>query len=622
MLPSAAPGDEFDVSVTVANGVSGSGANAPVTVELSVPSGLTVLGDTERTVSIAENGEQNLRFRLKAGAEPGEQSIRFSARYQQGELIEQSSRDVSLSIRPASHYLSTVRAGFAKQGPVTLNTQGDLHSALAQQSVVASSNPLVLAESFSDYLDQYPHGCTEQVVSQVFPWVGLVKQPSYQAQWPLLNEKFAVLIQKLAERQQSDGGFSFWPGLHGSADFPSVYAIHFLLEAREQGLAVPDYVFEPALDYLQSLARLSGGNVYQARLRANAIYLLTRSGRVTTNYLVELHERLEKQHQQAWQTDIAAVYMAASYQLLQQPELAIGLVRGYRLGKASTMQHDYLARVSMPLPPYANPEFQSQLSLDAQYIYLLSRHFDGDVKPLESEQILNLLQPVFDGKYNTIGTAYAILALSAYAELQPKAAADAIAFYQLDAKGERSKLTPADNAVASAQHQFSNLAQRLLIESNQPLFYAVNEAGFSKTPSAEAVSEQLEVVRDYLDNEGKVVTSAKQGDELTVRLRLRSTTKGWHNNVAVVDLLPAGFSIIRSSVPRKTNFWRADYVDVREDRLVYYASFGPSMTELTYKVKVSAAGDFVMPGVFAQSMYDNSVRAQSGAGRFVVASSR
>ncbi|HSG51506.1 MAG TPA: MG2 domain-containing protein, partial [Rheinheimera sp.] len=92
VLPSAAPGDEFDVSVTVANGVSGSGANAPVTVELSVPSGLTVLGDTERTVSIAENGEQNLRFRLKAGAEPGEQSIRFSARYQQGELIEQSSR--------------------------------------------------------------------------------------------------------------------------------------------------------------------------------------------------------------------------------------------------------------------------------------------------------------------------------------------------------------------------------------------------------------------------------------------------------------------------------------------------------------------------------------------------
>ena len=622
VLPSAAPGDEFDVSVTVANGVSGSGANAPVTVSLTVPAGLTVLGDSERTLSIAENGEQNLRFRLKAADEPGEQTIRFTARYQQGQLIEQASRDVSLSLRPASHYLSDISAGYAKQGPVTLVSNSNLYSALAQQSVVASNNPLVLAESFSDYLSQYPHGCTEQMVSQVFPWVGLVRQPSYQAQWPLLNEKFALLIQKLAERQQSDGGFSFWPGHYGSADFPSVYAIHFLLEAREQGLAVPDYLLEPALEYLQSMARLSGANVYQARLRANAIYLLTRSGRVTTNYLVELHERLEKQHQQAWQTDITAVYMAASYQLLQQPEVALGLVRGYRLGKASGMQNDYLARISAPMPPYANPTFQSQLSLDAQYIYLLSRHFDGDVEALDSKHILSLLQPVFDGKYNTIGTAYAILALSAYAELQPKAAADAIAFYQLDAKGARSALSPADNAAATALHRFTPAAKQIVIESDTPLFYALSEAGFSKTAADQAVSEQLEVVRDYLDQDGKVVTNAKQGDELTVRLRLRSTSKGWHNNVAVVDLLPAGFSIIRSSVPRSTSHWRADYVDVREDRLVYYASFGPNMTELNYKVKVSAAGDFIVPGVYAQSMYDNSVRAQSAAGRFAVASSQ
>src|SRR5690606_8680765 len=125
----------------------------------------------------------------------------------------------------------------------------------------------------------------------------------------------------------------------------------------------------------------------------------------------------------------------------------------------------------------------------------------------------------------------------------------------------------------------------ILIESNQQLFYALSEAGFAKLPATKAVANQLEIVRDYLNAEGKVVTQARQGDELTVRLRLRSLTDSWHNNIAVVDLLPAGFSVVRSSVPRQQGRWRADYVDIREDRIVYYAGFGPQLTELQYKVK-------------------------------------
>ncbi|MDX1392300.1 MAG: large extracellular alpha-helical protein, partial [Rheinheimera sp.] len=475
-----------------------------------------------------------------------------------------------------------------------------------------------LAESFSHYLAQYPHGCTEQVVSQVFPWIGLVQQQRYQAQWPALNEKFAVLIQKLAQRQQSDGGFSFWPGGYTSADFPSIYVMHFLLAAREQGLAVPDYLYQQGLDYLRGVARLSGANLYQARLRANAIYLLTRSGEVTTNYLTELHERLEKQHQQAWQNDLTAIYMAASYQLLQKPELAHGLLSAYRLGKVSTLQSSYLARTGAPLAAFANPVFQSQLSLDAQYVYLLSQHFPKRARLLDGEQILQLLQPVFSGQYNTIAAAYSVLALSAYSQLQSDSVASPVQFYQLDAKGARTELALADNSSAIPAAYFTAAAEKIVIDSNQPLFYALNEAGFAKQPPANAVANQLEIVRDYLDTDGKLVTRARQGDELTVRLRVRSLTASAHNNIAVIDLLPAGFAVLRSSVPREQGHWRADYVDIREDRVLYYASFGPQLTELQYKVKVTAAGDFTLPTASAQSMYDRTVFASTPSGRFVV----
>ncbi|MBZ9610527.1 alpha-2-macroglobulin family protein [Rheinheimera maricola] len=618
VLLSAAPGDEFDVSVTVANGVKGSGPAAPITVSLQLPASLTAIGSSERQLNISENSEQSVRFRLKAAETPGEASIRFSASFKQGELVEQASRSVSLSIRPATPYVNTLHAGFDKDGQATVATRYPLHREFAQLSVAASASPLVLVEGFTDYLARYPHGCTEQVVSQVFPWLGLVQQPSYQARWPELNEKFAILLQKLAERQLSDGSFSFWPGSFSAADVPSIYAMHFLLTAREQGLAVPDYLYQQGLEYLRSVARQGGANLYQARARATAIYLLTRSGEVTSNYLTELHERLEKQHQQAWQGDVTASYMAASYQLLQKPEIARGLIRSYRLGKASAMQTAYLARADINFTQYANPTFQSQLSQDAQHIYLLASHFADEARKLQQSALLDMLQPVFDKQYNTYATAYTVLALAAYQQLLTEQQLEAPAFYQLNADGSKTAITGSDNLAALPKREFTVLAESILLQSEQPLFYALSEAGFALKPPTQAVAEQLEVARDYLNSEGQVVNQARQGDELTVRLRIRSLSNSWHSNVAVVDLLPAGFNVIRSSVPRQSMRWRADYVDIREDRIVYYGTFGTQMTELKYQVKVTAAGDFTLPVVQAESMYDNSVHASTAAGRFVV----
>lgn len=617
VLHSAAPGDEFDVSVTVANGVKGSGSNAPVSVSLILPASLSSAATLKQTVAISEGSEQSVRFRVKAGQTPGEARLRFVASYSRGGVQEEASREISLSIRPATPYLSVLKTGFSKTGRAEVATRYPLHAEFSDLKVAASASPLVLVEGFTNYLAQYPHGCTEQVVSQVFPWLGLVQQSRYQAQWPLLNEKFAVLIQKLSERQQSDGGFSFWPGGFATAEMPSIYVMHFLLAAREQGLAVPDYMYQQGLEYLRQVARQAGGNLYQARARATAIYLLSRSGEVTSNYLTELHERLDKQHQQAWYSDITAVYMAASYQLLQNSALAERLIAHYRMGKQPALESQYLARDNVRLTAFANPAFQPQLSLDAQYLYLLSSHFSARATALEQTEITRLLQPVFDNQYNTIATSYTVLALAAYDQLQPVQNAGKVTVVQQFSDGKTQPLAAPDNQQGRPVSSFDVLAEKLLLQSDAPVFFALSESGYSKTLQATPVSAQLEVVRDYLDANGKVVSQAAQGDELTVRLRVRSLS-GWHNNVALVDLLPAGFSVIRSSVMRDSSHWRADYIDIREDRLVYYAGFGPKMTELTYKVKLTAAGEVQVPSAHAASMYDNSVQAITAASRFVI----
>jgi hypothetical protein len=109
----------------------------------------------------------------------------------------------------------------------------------------------------------------------------------------------------------------------------------------------------------------------------------------------------------------------------------------------------------------------------------------------------------------------------------------------------------------------------------------------------------------------------EQGKEVTVRLKIRALGNP-ADNVAVVDLLPGGFEVIRSSVPRTAYGWQADYVDVREDRVVFYGSFDTSVRELNYRVKLTAAGNFVVPPPYAESMYDRSVHAGGLPGTFKV----
>jgi hypothetical protein len=146
------------------------------------------------------------------------------------------------------------------------------------------------------------------------------------------------------------------------------------------------------------------------------------------------------------------------------------------------------------------------------------------------------------------------------------------------------------------------------------LFHVVSQTGFDRADAAAAIANGIEVQRDYLNDAGSVVTSATIGDELTVRLRVRSMGQA-RSNIAVVDLLPGGFEVLSESVPRS---WSADHIDVREDRVIIYANFSSQVSEYRYRAKVTSAGSFVVPSATAASMYDRAIESRSAAGRFEV----
>jgi alpha-2-macroglobulin len=620
-----APGDEFDVSVGVANNIAGSGREPQIDVTLKAPPAFQVIGAATQSLKIAEMREGVAMFRMKArdgadaDAQLGSAAVTFTAAL--GGKSAALTTDVS--VRPATPYYTQLSVGTFK-GSVDVPVQRDLHAEYRQLEAAASPLPLVAAFGLSSYLANFEHSCTEQLVSQAMPAVILGKRPEFA---PLVGTKargktLDDAIRVLRTRQNAEGGFGLWSASVKADEFASVYAIHLLLEARERGDSVPQDMVQTGIDYLQQLAASPAQNLYGARTRAYATYLLTRQGIVTTPMLTGLREMLEAKYPKVWQDDLAAAYLAASYQLLKQDRLA------------QTLMDRPAELLSKRGQPFAYENYYDPLVRDAQTLYLLSRHFPQRAKALPPEAMLALMKPIADNQFNTLSAAYVILALDAYANTVGSQALGKLSIAEVDAAGKLHALELPDNLLPRVPFAAGTAKLRFGIDTNLNAYYSVTESGFDRQPPPGELRNGLEILREYVDASGKPITSVKIGDEVIVRLRFRSLDRDYLPNLALVDLLPGGFEpVLQSQVidpqapppaPGWTNrlgsdsTWHAEYADIRDDRVVLYGTATRNVAEFTYRIKATNAGTFTVPPAYGESLYVRAIQARSKAGTIQV----
>ena len=322
---------------------------------------------------------------------------------------------------------------------------------------------------------------------------------------------------------------------------------------------------------------------------------------MTTNYLNALQDRLTQDFPDAWRSDLASAYMAASHALLKNHDLAGRLIDGYRMGYS----------------PGPDTDFDTLLGRDAQYLYLLGRHFPERMARLGGEAVRKLVQPVFEDRFNTLSAAYTVLALGemhralvqAGSPAPPTIAAHAadgpVAVHPTPGEFTRALLPVAVDRVSVAGG------------GEGGLYFSLSQSGFDAEAPSEALAQGIEVDRVYLDADGEPVRRARVGDELGVRLRIRSQ-RGRLRNVAVTDLLPGGFEIVTESVRDSRVRGRIEYRDVRDDRLVLYGTFNEQITEIVYRVKATSPGEFTAPAAHASAMYHRGVRGRSAPARLTV----
>jgi alpha-2-macroglobulin len=631
----AAPGDEFEAGVTVANNVEGSGPDAEIELRAQSNERLSVLDSASKTLRVAEGREQTAIFKFRATDKLGSGEITFIARRARSTgfqpvgpagvspagadsadkmsavptakmAVPQTKRRATLSVRPPVPYMTDVRSGSFKDN-INVALSRDMHPEFRKLDATVSTSPLGLARGLDAYLKDFPFGCSEQITSGAFCRLILADESDFGMSRAEINKQLEYTFGILARRQNDQGGFGYWvPEPDDSISFVSTYVMDFLSEAKATGFAPPPEMFASGLRNLQKMVTHDPANFAEARTLAYAIYILTREGVVTTNYILNLRDWLEKHEEDQWQNDITGVYLAGALHLLHKDADAERLIDSYKIDNRNTRACD---------------DFFQPLGINSQYLAVLSREFPARLRKISAEQFENILKPIGDGQFNTLSSAYAVRALKAYSHAVAQNPPE-LSIIELHKDKTETRLTNGMRPLLRAG--FSDNAVGLRFASNRKLrgpgaFFQVVEAGFDRNAPNQSLVNGLEVYRELLGKDNQTVTRTHLGEPIHVRLHVRSLQKQPITNAAIVDLLPGGFEIIDSSARTGASpIQGVDYVDVREDRAVFFVTAPTNALEIDYQIKSCNRGEFLVPPVFAESMYDRNVKGRGVGGKITV----
>ncbi len=593
-----APGDEFEISASIANNVKDSGEHAQVSVDLTISPELELIGSSKQTLEIKEGREQTVHYKFKAKSLLGAAKITFNA--SAGD--KSSSMDATLSVRPSSPLVTNINSGSSQDPKKTLDVMQTLYPEYRSVDATMSTSPLILVFGLQRYLEDFPYGCTEQLTSKGMPILAMNSKDWYAKDTNQINEKINSTIQMLSQRQMSNGGFSYWPGLGENEGnrFASVYAMHFLTEARAQGFNVPGDMFYNGLSYLKEYASQNASDMDTARTQAYAIYILTRNEIVTTNYLANLQMYLQKDSTKAWQKEITGVYVAAAYQMLKSYDEASQLISQYKPQNKQSVDIDF---------------YDSEIS-DAQYLYILAKHFPTRLNQMGDKLLMQLIQAINNEDLNTVLAGYASLALSTYPE--DGSATDSTLSMTKIMVDNQQKAVPAENANYQKLALEPDVKQIMFNNpEKQTYFYQLMQRGFDRTVPTEPLKQGMEIFREYRDAQGNVIKSTTLGSEIEVHIQIRSLDNNYLTNIAIEDLLPGGFEVVHESVKNGT----MDYSDEREDRVNFFGSIDATAKEIVYKIKAINPGKYFVPPAFAEAMYNPTTKARGVGSEITVVES-
>ena len=599
--------EEFLVPVTLRNDVETGDGEPEFTVELGAR-GPVLVQDPARKVTVPRGREQTVWFRAATMDRVGE--ARFTVRAEgAGERAESQAVIGLRAPLPPIRFLEQgsleeAEQSFALDPPRTL-----VNGTLARDFRVGSLPMIRFSGRLSELL-RYPFGCAEQAVSRAFPLVRFadlarVLDPSlFDETTPQAMVQSA--ITRLRTMQTQDGGFSMWPGGSESAPWISVYAAHFLAEARAAGYSTAGGTLDNALGYVSWQVRVgqdaSGPEIERAAYAAFVLAFAGRPDRGAMDFLnQQLRDKLDSE---------AALFLGAAYALSGDPATY------QELSALAEQKADKPEEEATFGPNLDSPVRSPALRLTA----LLAADPGAEAVPRLVEELSRLLSE--PGALSTQEAGFALTALGGFFARQQKAGplAGKVLLGQ-DLLGSFDQDTPL--AVTGVESEKPLRVEVTEGFANARVFWSLTTRGAPEAGDYEPESSGLEVKREVFDRNGRPLENGEvlQGDLLAVRTRLRST-KDAVSDVVVQELLPVGLEVENPGLASsETLYWMegdpllGGRTDLRDDRVVLFTDLPDTDWRSSWTLlRAVTCGNFTWPPVQAEAMYRPSVRASGKLG--------
>ena len=590
--------------------------NVTVSLEAS-GAGVQITGNRQQSLTFDQPGDQLAYFTLKTGSKTGKATIHLTA----SGNGQQTKETIEIEVRNPNPVVTLRNSQWIEAGQEAelSYTLAGSSSANNQVQLEVSRIPSVDISRRFDFLYNYQHHCTEQLTSKALPLLFVSQFKAVDEQEvEKIKTNVQEAIRQIYARQLPNGGFVYWPGNAVADEWITSYTGMFLTLAQEKGYAVHPNVLNKWKRFQRAAAQnwrmpqeASNWQIWQSELQqAFRLYTLALAGAPEYGVMNRMKEQPGLSIQAKWR-------LAAAYALTGKMKPAGELVYN-----AETTVIPYS---SMNLI-YGSSDRDEAMILET--LILMKR--DRDALQQAKKVSQNLAQ---ENWFSTQSTAFALMAMGRLAEQlsgtldftwswngkQQPAVKSAKAVF------EKEIATSPKSGTVSVKNQGKGALSVDLITRTQLL-----------NDTLPAIADNIRLDVKYTDMAGSPISveDIRQGTDFMSAVTLSNISgTSDYSNLALTHIIPSGWEIYneRMIVPEasssnsneantpESSADKYTYKDIRDDRVLTYFDLrrGESKT-FTVRLQATYAGNFILPAIQCEAMYDAVVQARTKAGRTTV----
>lgn len=590
--------------------------NVTVSLEAS-GAGVQITGNRQQSLTFDQPGDQLAYFTLKTGSKTGKATIHLTA----SGNGQQTKETIEIEVRNPNPVVTLRNSQWIEAGQEAelSYTLAGSSSANNQVQLEVSRIPSVDISRRFDFLYNYQHHCTEQLTSKALPLL-------FVSQFKAVDEQEAEkikanvqeAIRQIYARQLPNGGFVYWPGNAVADEWITSYTGMFLTLAQEKGYAVHPNVLNKWKRFQRAAAQnwrmpqeASNWQIWQSELQqAFRLYTLALAGAPEYGAMNRMKEQPGISIQAKWR-------LAAAYALTGKMKPAGELVYN-----AETTVIPYS---SMNLI-YGSSDRDEAMILET--LILMKR--DRDALQQAKKVSQNLAQ---ENWFSTQSTAFALMAMGRLAE-QLSGTLD----FTWNWNGKQQPAVKSAKAVFEKEIATSPKSGTVSVKNKGKGALSVDLITRTQllNDTLPAIADNIRLDVKYTDMAGSPISveDIRQGTDFMSAVTLSNISgTSDYSNLALTHIIPSGWEIynermivpeVSSSSTNEANVPESSagkytYKDIRDDRVLTYFDLrrGESKT-FTVRLQATYAGNFILPAIQCEAMYDAAVQARTKAGRTTV----